>query len=473
MDNLNRLRELLVDEKGTLKYGDFGVLGIDSKDVEGLSGELYLLKRAGDQSLNISESHDKELVIRRLKNGLKNNQAVLDSLWEKLNTGIWKDTPIYLRCLFSHASLVKAFILLSISVYHGEIKDPKCSLEYTRAALKSVDLGILLGMPTPDLTTAAQIILQVLNMLASRKESGGLCVDRPHKKIKMDSLEISDSPQHPNVAEIGETTSITHSLMERPWREWGKPRTVPVLFRPSLEQFYAEHYLRRLPAILQGCLDHWPALSSWSPSYLAKVAGNRTVPVELGPNYVHPTWGQKLMAVGEFVEQHMVPPEDAPPHEGIDKPIGYLAQHPLFEQVPELRNDIKIPEYCCLSEESDSATDAEVEPDINAWFGPKGTVSPLHYDPKHNLLAQVVGTKRVILYSSDDSEYLHPYEGQMLSNTSQVDPEDPKILEKFPDVSSAQAWECEIRAGDMLYIPRCWWHHVRSLSTSFSVSFWW
>ena len=107
----------------------------------------------------------------------------------------------------------------------------------------------------------------------------------------------------------------------------------------------------------------------------------------------------------------------------------------------------------------------------NAWFGPEGTVSPLHHDPKHNLLCQVFGEKYVRLYEESENAHVYPHQSPMLFNTSQVDVENPDLA-KFPDFSQARFSDYILRPGDCLYIPPRCWHYLRSLSISFSVSFW-
>ncbi|KAK7168107.1 hypothetical protein R3I94_002226 [Phoxinus phoxinus] len=235
---------------------------------------------------------------------------------------------------------------------------------------------------------------------------------------------------------------------------------VPRIQCPSLERFRSDFLDPQRPVIIEGITDHWPAFTNhpWSIDYLRTVSGCRTVPIEVGSKYTDEEWSQKLITVNDFIDRYIIGT--------AENGVGYLAQHQLFDQVPELKEDIRIPDYCCLGEgDEDDIT-------INAWFGPGGTVSPLHQDPQQNFLAQVVGRKYIRLYSPEETKNLYPHQSQLLHNTSQVEVENPDLV-KFPDFSRASYQECVLRPGDVLFIPLQHWHYVRSLELSFSVSFWW
>lgn len=120
---------------------------------------------------------------------------------------------------------------------------------------------------------------------------------------------------------------------------------------------------------------------------------------------------------------------------------------------------------------------------------------------------QVVGKKYIRLYPSSLEDELYPYSETMLCNSSQVSflilysnlilclngswvdlilvskrggfklwlKVDLDNIDKneFPKVVELEFMDCILEEGEMLYIPPKWWHYVRSLTMSFSVSFWW
>jgi Cupin-like domain len=227
------------------------------------------------------------------------------------------------------------------------------------------------------------------------------------------------------------------------------------LDQPSEEKFWTNYFRLHRPAKLLNCINHWPAKEKWIDSnYFMTTAGYRTVPIELGKKYDSEDWSQGMFRFGEFLKEFM-----SSTSRGSHS--GYLAQHDLFDQIPQLRKDFAIPDYCAIGRTS---------PVIKSWIGPANTISTMHTDDKHNLLCQVMGEKLVILASPADADKLYTYEG-LLNNTSQVDPENLNV-EKFPLAKNVKFLKLTLKAGEMLYIPKLWFHYVRSLTSSISVSFW-
>ncbi|XP_056359369.1 bifunctional peptidase and arginyl-hydroxylase JMJD5 [Oenanthe melanoleuca] len=345
-----------------------------------------------------------------------------DYSWEKLNAGPWREIGKGWRQVYAYGCLFGALAELAAG-------------RPLARAVRLCDLGLLMGAAVQD---------NVLGRLVRAL--------RPH---------LPPQRPAPRAAPAGPAGSEREPPSHRGRPEPPLPavppeQAVPHLHCPSLQHFRDNYLIPQRPVVLEGVMDHWPCMKKWSVDYFCEVAGCRTVPVELGARYTDEEWSQQLMTVSDFISQYIM----------AENNVGYLAQHQLFDQIPELKEDINIPDYCCLGEgEEDDIT-------INAWFGPGGTISPLHQDPQQNFLAQVFGRKYIRLYSPQDSENLYPHESQILHNTSQVDVEDPDLV-KFPNFTKAAFQSCILMPGQILFIPVKYWHYVRSLELSFSVSFWW
>lgn len=245
----------------------------------------------------------------------------------------------------------------------------------------------------------------------------------------------------------------------------------------SVEEFSSQFMERAQPVILTHVVDSWPATRMWkNMDYLKAKAAGRLVPIETtskddaGRSFMSDSWKHQFICFDEYISKYV----KQKPDDVVIEDHAYLAQHPLFEQVPDLREDIAVPSYCSgrTSRDENAPSDASfaTEPLVSAWFGGKGTVSPIHNDPYENTLAQIVGTKYVRIYEAHYSNRLYPILNH-LGHNSQVDIDAPDF-EKFPLFEDTPCWQTILRAGELLYIPRNSWHYVRSLEISFSASFW-
>ena len=242
------------------------------------------------------------------------------------------------------------------------------------------------------------------------------------------------------------------------------------------------HFNSQTPHLLRHLYSKCDAIYFWrSLEYWRMAVGeDMDVEVEVGKGY---NSGERVTTkFGAYLDYLSLCSENDEKNTNDDtsKDVAYLAQNELF---PQVREDIPIPSLCCEPDGSFNVGEGKLYHTM-LWMGPENTVSPLHYDPLDNLLIQVVGWKRILLFSPVNShtnasngcdDKLWHYAGVDGNqyNTSAVDVENPDY-KKYPSFALAPvAFECILGPGDALYIPKKWWHHVRSLEFSVNANIWW
>ncbi len=215
------------------------------------------------------------------------------------------------------------------------------------------------------------------------------------------------------------------------------------------ENFDRDYRVPRRPAIISGAVENWP-VRQWTPQTLKREFGSietsATVQLpEKGVVYLETEKAhRRTLTVSEFVDLMTF---GAP---------CYIDQADI-ERFPGLADACPI----------DSLI-AQGRRFVNLWVGAK-TRSGLHYDPMDNYLIQIYGEKAAILAPPGDRRKLYPFPDNVAK--SRVDPEDPD-LERFPKAERVVFSIGTLNPGDLLYIPRGWWHFLRAPHQSISLNLW-
>ncbi|MEQ2312719.1 JmjC domain-containing protein 7, partial [Ameca splendens] len=128
---------------------------------------------------------------------------------------------------------------------------------------------------------------------------------------------------------------------------------------------------------------------------------------------------------------------------------------------------------------------------VNFWLGEANAITSMHKDPYENLYCVISGEKHFILLPPTDRPFI-PYglyqsavyqeqdsgEFKVVDNSDShkvpwipLDPLDPD-LQRFPQYQLSRPLWCTVKAGEMLYLPSLWFHHVQQSHGCIAVNFW-
>ena len=279
------------------------------------------------------------------------------------------------------------------------------------------------------------------------------CDDAQHSLIKVGPQSIDDE----NAASRGTTAQHAQhgfGFKQRFTKSMGtsleRPKTLLLLQRVRLQnpEDFQRIALRKTPVIIEG-LELGSCVAEWTLDGLVrKIGQDREVTTHTSKdrnmNFVEKNFSYTRKAFGSFVEEITNGSRQYLRSLATDHPSQKPAN--IANDFPGLAGDFRLPLPLDEVGQRTHSSVLRISGPVEMW---------LHYDVMANLLCQIVGQKRAVLYPPSDIPYLEVPAGASSSPLAVFDPE---TLSIHPALRLAHPHEAMLRPGDVLYIPPLWFH---------------
>jgi hypothetical protein len=230
-------------------------------------------------------------------------------------------------------------------------------------------------------------------------------------------------------------------------------KPIDVVDEISKEEFYEKHLKPRRPVVIKNMAKKWPAYQKWTMEYMKEVVGDVEVPLydssKADPSAPINSSAAK-MKFGDYIDLIQREPTDL--RIFLFDPIKFA---------PTLLEDYISPK---------ELMGGFLDKYPNMFFGGKGSETFLHFDidMAHIFHTHFNGRKHILLFDYKWRERLYqiPYATYALED---YDIENPDFT-KFPALDGVEGIECYLEHGDTLFMPTGWWHWMKYLDGSFSIS---
>jgi len=217
---------------------------------------------------------------------------------------------------------------------------------------------------------------------------------------------------------------------------------------------FEKNYLNtRKPLIIKNMSKSWPAYEKWNLDYMKTVVGDRIVPLYDSAK-ADPAKPINAAAAEMKFADYINLIKDTPTD------LRIFLFDPI-KQAPKLLEDYRAPK---------DLMGGFLDSYPNMFFGGKGSVTFLHYDIDlaHIFHTHFNGRKHVILFENKWKERLYqiPYATYALED---YDVEKPDF-NQFPALKGVKGIEAFLEHGDTLFMPTGYWHWMKYLDGSFSIS---